>query len=321
MGIKVKLKMSFKKEKKGWTRYLGIILSLAVISILFTSLNPVFITQRNLINIAQQASINAIVALGMTIVIITAGIDLSVGATVAITSLIVAKTMSTSSIGVAILIGLIVGILCGLINGVLVSYVKLQPFLVTLGTMSLFRGLALIFSNGLPIRDIPASFLTGMNLLNSRIPIPVIIMIVFALILGLILRYTVLGEYIFAIGGNEEATRLSGVRVNEYKILAYVISGVACTIAGIIFISRVSVGDPQAGNGYELEAIAAAAVGGASLMGGQGSIFGTILGALLLSAIRNGLTLLNVQSFYQSVAIGIVILIAITLDRYTRGNR
>lgn len=298
-----------------WTRYLGIIFSLVLVSLIFSSLTPAYMKERNLINIAQQAAINAVVALGMTVVIITAGIDLSVGSIVALTSLIAAQNMVDGPIWLALLIGFVVGIVCGLLNGVLISYVKLQPFLVTLGTMSLFRGLALIYCNGLPIRHIPDAFLSSINALNSSIPIPVIIMFVFAALIAFILQYTSLGEYFFAIGGNEEATRLSGVRVNYVKITTYVISAIACTIAGLIFIGRLGVADPQAGTGYELDAIAAAAVGGASLSGGRGSILGTIIGALLLSAIRNGLTLLNVQAFYQMVAVGVIILIAITIDR------
>ncbi|HGE71745.1 TPA: ABC transporter permease [Candidatus Poribacteria bacterium] len=301
-----------------WSRYLGIILSLVLISAIFSLLTPIYLTGQNLINIAQQAVINSIVALGMTVVIISGGIDLSVGSIVALTSLIVAQNMAEKSIPSALLIGIAVGIICGLINGGLISYLKLQPFLVTLGTMSLYRGLALIFCNGLPIRNIPSAFLVGMNALNNSFPIPVIIMFAFSLLIGFLMRKTVIGEYIFAIGGNEEATRLSGIRVNEIKVLGYVISAIACTIAGIIFISRLGVADPQAGIGYELEAIAAAAVGGASLSGGKGSILGTIIGALLLSAIRNGLTLLNVQAFYQYVAVGIIIIIAISIDRFSR---
>jgi len=303
-----------------YSRYFGIFLSLILVSFVFSLLSPFFLSQRNLINIAQQASINAVVALGMTVVIITAGIDLSVGSIVALSSLIAAQTMVNQSVGLALFISIGVGIMCGVLNGVLISYIKLQPFLVTLGTMSLFRGLALIYCNGLPIRNIPESFLANINALNNSIPIPVIIMFTFALIIGFLLRQTVFGEYIFAIGGNEEATRLSGVRVNEYKILAYVISAIACTLAGIIFIGRLGVADPQAGISYELDAIAAAAVGGASLSGGKGSILGTIIGALLLSAIRNGLTLLNVQAFYQLVAVGAIILIAIAIDRFSQGR-
>ncbi len=304
-----------------WSRYAGILVSLVLVSVIFSALTPYFLKERNLINIGLQGSINAVVALGMTIVIINGGIDLSVGSIVALTSLIAAQVMvDTHQIIGSIIIAFVVGIACGVLNGVLIGFVKLQPFLVTLGTMSLFRGLALIFCNGLPIRNLPQSYLLSLNSGNNSIPIPLIIMFVFALIISFLLRYTRLGEYFFAIGGNEEATRLSGVNVNWYKISAYVICGISCTIAGLIFIGRLGVADPQAGNGYELDAIAAAAIGGASLSGGKGSILGTIIGAILLSSIRNGLTLMNVQAFYQSVAVGVIILIAITLDKLSQGK-
>ena len=326
MTIKInKLKLVFRVFRdryKNWlrySRYLGIASSLVFVSVVFSLLTPIFLTKNNFINIAQQSTINTLVALGMTVVIMTAGIDLSVGSIVALTSLVTAQTMVDHSIGAALLVGLVIGILCGLINGVFISYVKLQPFLVTLGTMSLYRGLALVYCNGLPIRHIPDKFLININALNSLIPIPVIITCAAVICIWFLIHYTVIGEYFFAIGGNEEATRLSGVRVNEYKIIAYVISGIACTVAGIIFIARLGVADPQAGIGYELEEIAAAAIGGASLSGGKGSAFGTVIGAFLLSAIRNGLTLLNVQAFYQYIAIGGIILIAITVDQLSQG--
>lgn len=301
-----------------WSRYAGILFTLVLVSFIFSLLTPAYLKERNLINIAQQAAINAVVALGMTVVIIAGGIDLSVGAIVALTSLIAAQNMVDGPVLPAILLGFAVGIACGIFNGAMVSYLRLQPFLVTLGTMSLFRGLALVYSNGLPIRHIPESFLGAINSLNRSIPIPVIFMFAIALIIAFILQQTALGEYFFAIGGNEEATRLSGVPVKYVKIATYVIAAITCTIAGLIFVGRLGVADPQAGVGYELDAIAAAAVGGASLNGGRGSILGTIIGALLLSAIRNGLTLLNVQAFYQMMAVGIIILIAITIDRISQ---
>lgn len=319
--METNLKATLKKfgghiQASSLSRYAGIIASLVLVSAVFSILSPTFLKERNLINIAQQAAINGVVALGMTLVIITSGIDLSVGSIVGLTSLIAAQVMvDTQNIATAIIVAFIAGITCGLFNGILISKVKLQPFLVTLGTMSLYRGLGLILCNGLPIRNIPQTFLNSLNSLNNSIPIPVIIMFVFAIGISFLLRYSRLGEYIFAIGGNEEAARLSGVNVNWFKILTYIISALACTIAGIIFIGRLGVADPQAGDGYELDAIAAAAVGGASLSGGKGSILGTIIGALLLSAIRNGLTLLNVQAFWQQVAVGAIILIAITFDR------
>lgn len=302
-------------------RQLSILLSLFLVMLMFSFLSPVFMQHRNIINILQQASINAVVGFGMTVVIITGGIDLSVGSIVALTSIVTAKFMvSGVPIPMALLSGILLGGLCGALNGVLISKVKLQPFLVTLGTMSLYRGLALIYSNGIPIINLPSTFLTNMNLFNRSIPVPVIIMFLVTIVLTFVLKKTLFGAYVFAIGGNEEATRLSGVNVDKYKIMTYAVSGITCAIAGIIFLGRLAAAEPMAGNGYELDAIAASAIGGASLAGGKGSIFGTIIGALILSALRNGLTLMNVQAFYQLVAVGAIIIIAITIDRYSNRN-
>lgn len=306
-----------------WLRQGGILISLVVVFSVFTILVPIFIGRQNLINIALQASINAIVSLGMTLVIITAGIDLSVGSIVAFTSVIAALLMvNGTALWLSIILTFMLGILCGMFNGVLISYVKLQPFLVTLGTMSLFRGLALIFSNGVPIYNLPKSFKSGIGLATViSIPVPVIIAFAFSLLVYVILRHTKLGEYIFAIGGNEEATRLSGVSVSKFKTITYGLSGVASTLGAIILIGRLGAAEAVSGTGYELDAIAAAAIGGASLSGGRGSIFGTIVGAIILSALRNGLTLLNVPSFYQMVATGAIIIIAIIIDRLSHGKQ
>lgn len=303
---------------RNWSRQAGVIVSLLLVVGVFSFLNSNFMQHRNIINILQQASINAIVGFGMTVVIITGGIDLSVGSIVALTSIVMAKFMvSGVSIPLALLSGIILGGLCGALNGILVAKVKLQPFLVTLGTMSLYRGLALICSNGIPIINLPSTFLTNMNRFNRTIPVPVMIMFLVTIVLTFVLRKTLFGAYVFAMGGNEEATKLSGVNVDKHKIITYTVSGVMCAIAGIIFLGRLAAAEPMAGSGYETDAIAAAAIGGASLAGGKGSIFGTIIGALILSALRNGLTLMNVQAFYQLVAVGVIIIIAITIDRYS----
>jgi ribose transport system permease protein len=303
-----------------WIRQGGIFISLIVVFTVFSILVPIFLHQNNLINIALQASINAVVAIGMTFVIITAGIDLSVGAIVALSSVITAKFLvSGTPILLSVLINFLIGIICGMFNGVLISYLKLQPFLVTLGAMSLFRGLALIISNGIPIYDLPEQFKTAIALLKiGPIPIPVVIMVIFSILAFIILKFTKLGEYIFAIGGNEEATRLSGVNVKMYKTMTYAFSGIAAALGSLILTGRLGAAEAVSGTGYELDAIAAAAIGGASLAGGRGSILGTIIGAIILSALRNGLTLLNVQSFYQMVATGIIIMIAIIIDRLSR---
>jgi ribose transport system permease protein len=205
-------------------------------------------------------------------------------------------------------------------NGSLIAYCGLQPFIVTLGTLSLFRALALIFTGGNPVLGIPAEFraLFGSNI--GLLPIPVAIVAVIGLAAWVVLTRTPLGEYILAVGGNEEAARVSGVPIARTKIAAYVISGTLAALASLILIARLGAAEPTLGNLWELEAIAAAAIGGSSLSGGKGSIVGTILGAVILGAMRNGLTLLNVQAFYQLLATGIIIILAMLIDRLTRGK-
>lgn len=324
-GINMEIGNRFRNSEslfRRWTRQAGIVISLFIICLVFSIISPYFFTQRNLINVALQASINAVIAIGMTIVIITAGIDLSVGSMLALVAVITAKILTGGMpIVAAIIIGMLVGIVCGVINGTLVAGFKLQPFLVTLGTMSLYRGVALIYTNGEPIQSgFPVLFkrVIGGNI--GFMPIPILIMVFVACLAFFVLKYTKLGEYIFAIGGNEEAARLSGINVKKFKVMAYGLSGLACAVGAIIMIGRLGAAEPIAGAGYELDAIAASAVGGASLAGGKGSIVGTILGALILSMLRNGLTLLNVQAFYQQVATGAIIIIAILIDSFSQSK-
>ena len=299
----------------------GTVFGLVLIVLVFSWLSPVFLTAPNLINILQQSSINAAIALGMTLVIISGGIDLSVGPTAALSAVIAASLMVAGvPVPLAIMAALGVGVMCGLFNGVLVAYAGLQPFIVTLGGLSLFRALALIYTGGNPIFGIPSEFraLTNGDILG--VPNPVIIVGVIALILWFVLNKTPLGEYILAVGGNEEAARIAGVPVARTKVATFVISGTLASIAALILVGRLGAAEPTIGNLWELDAIAAAAIGGASLMGGKGSIVGTIIGAIILGALRNGLTLMNVQAFYQLLATGIIIIVAMLIDRATRGR-
>ncbi|WP_299968859.1 ABC transporter permease [uncultured Roseobacter sp.] len=299
----------------------GTLLGLALIVVVFASLSPVFLTTPNLINILQQSSINAAIALGMTLVIISGGIDLSVGPTAALSAVIGASLMVAGvPVPLAIMGSLGVGVMCGLFNGVLVAYAGLQPFIVTLGGLSLYRALALIYTGGNPIFGIPPEFraLTNGNIMG--IPNAVIVVGVIALLLWVVLNKTPLGEYILAVGGNEEAARIAGVPVARTKVATFVISGGLASIAALILVGRLGAAEPTIGNLWELDAIAAAAIGGASLMGGKGSIVGTIIGAIILGALRNGLTLMNVQAFYQLLATGIIIIVAMLIDRATRGR-
>ena len=302
-------------------RDVGTLLGLVVIVVVFSILSPNFLTQQNILNILQQSSINACVALGMTLVIIAGGIDLSVGPTAAIAAVVVAVLMAAGApIAVAIPLALIVGMTAGAFNGVLVAYGGLQPFIVTLGTLSLYRAIALIYTGGNPIFGIPAEFRALTNSSILGVPSPVLIIAVLALVIWVVLNKTPLGEYFLAVGGNQEASRIAGVPVALTKIASYVISGGLASVAGLILVGRLGAADPTLGNLWELDAIAAAAIGGASLMGGKGSIVGTLLGAIILGSLRNGLTLLNVQAFYQLLATGIIILVAMLIDRATRGQ-
>ena len=299
----------------------GTLIGLLIIVVTFSFLSPVFFTLPNLLNILQQSSINALIALGMTLVIISGGIDLSVGPTAALSAVLGATLMASGvPVPLAILATLGVGAMCGLFSGTLIAYAGLQPFIVTLGGLSLFRAIALIYTGGNPIFGIPLEFRSLINSTLFGIPTPIVIVAVIALLLWTVMNKTPLGEYILAIGGNEEAARVAGVPVKRTKVTVYIFSGLLASLASLILIGRLGAAEPTIGNLWELDAIAAAAIGGASLMGGKGSIFGTLIGVVILGALRNGLTLLNIQAFYQLLATGLIIIIAMLIDRATRGK-
>ena len=300
------------------SRKLGIIASLLVLMVVFTILTDKFFSASNFLNILQQAAINLCVAVGMTFVIITGGIDLSVGSIMALNGMIMAMMMASGAApGIAVIVGLLLGILFGAGNGLLITGLKLQPFLVTLGSMSVYRGITLIISNGLPVRGFSKVYVNFMTSLNKIFPIPIIISLVLAILAMIVLKYFKFGQYLLAIGGNEEASRLSGINTVGMKVVTYAFSGFTSTLAAVIFLGRLGAADPQAGDGYEMNAIAAAAIGGASMAGGKGSIVGTIIGCLILQTLNNGLTLLNVQSFYQTFAIGVIVILATIIDHYS----
>lgn len=306
--MNAKVKQNLEKYKS----LIGLVLLCAVI----TLVTPNFLTVSNITNIFTQVSVNAIIAVGMTFVILTGGIDLSVGSTLAISGALAASIVkSTGSIPLAVIAAGIVGIVIGLINGLLIARGKLQAFIATLATMTIFRGATLVFTNGTPISKLPEAFV---NIGNGKIgfmPIPVIITIVVALAGIYVLSQTRLGRYLYAVGGNEDSARLSGINTNKIKTLAYVISGFAASIAGVIITSRIGSASPNAGTGFELDAIAAVVIGGTSLAGGEGKVTGTIIGALIIGVLNNGLNLMNVSPFYQSIVKGLVILLAVLLDK------
>lgn len=305
----------------GYLREAGTLIGLIGLMVFFASQSPIFLTERNLINVLQQSSINACIALGMTLVIISGGIDLSVGAVAAFTGVITADLMLKGvPIPIAMLIGVALGVISGVLNGLLISRARLQPFIATLGTMSVFRALALIYTGGNPILSVPADYRSFFTGTVGPFPMAVVIVAVMAFVAWLVLRRTALGEYILSIGGNEEAASICGVPVVLTKLAVYGMSGFLASLAAFILVGRLGAAEPILGQNWELDAIASAAIGGASLMGGKGSIIGTLMGAIILGAMRNGLTLMNVQAFYQLLATGGIILLAMLVDRLTRGS-
>ncbi|MGL4308559.1 ribose ABC transporter permease [Cetobacterium sp. SF1] len=290
-------------------------------SIIVSILNPRFLSFMNILNVLRQTSVNSVIAIGMTLVILTGGIDLSVGSILAISGALCAgmMAMGINSV-VAIILSLVAGFLFGVLNGVLVSKGKLQPFIVTLVTMTLLRGATLVYTDGKPIPVRDGGFLfenIGEGYLFN-IPIPIYIMVLLFVAGYFVLNHTKFGRYIYAIGGNEEATKLSGINTDKIKVLVYGISGILSALAGIIITSRLWSAQPTAGSGYELDAIAAVVLGGTSLAGGVGRITGTALGAIIIGVLGNALNLLDVSSYYQMMIKAIVILAAVLMDRKSK---
>ncbi|MCG1011807.1 ribose ABC transporter permease [Tepidanaerobacter sp. GT38] len=292
------------------------IIGLLLLSAILSVLSPRFLTYSNLFNVLRQTSLNAIIAVGMTFVILTGGIDLSVGSILAFSSAIAANMAhNNTSAAVAILTGLVVGALLGLTNGLIVTQGNVPPFIATLAMMTMARGATLVYSNGQPITGLGDGFYLIGNGYLGQIPIPVIITIGALLVAYYILSQTRTGRYIYAVGSNESAAKLTGINTKLVKTLVYAISGFTAALSGIIIASRLNSAPPTAGSGAELDAIAAVVLGGTSLAGGEGHIAGTFIGALIIGVLNNGLNLLNVSSYYQQFVKGVVILIAVLLDR------
>ena len=296
------------------------LLGLIIFSVIISILSPRFLTKSNLLNVFRQTSINAIIAAGMTFVILTSGIDLSVGSILGFSGAIAAKMLATgNNIFLALLVAMVIGAISGILNGIIITKGKVQPFIATLAIMILLRGATMVFTSGRPIavsgdKVSPIFRWVGTGNIGG-IPVPIIIMAIVFIICYYILNHTQFGRHIYAVGGNEEAALLSGVNTDKVKILAYTISGILAAVAGIIVTSRLSSAQPTAGDGYELDAIAAVVLGGTSLVGGQGTVIGTIIGALIIGILNNALNLMDVQSYYQMIAKAIVILIAVLLDK------
>ncbi|MDT0491156.1 substrate-binding domain-containing protein [Streptomyces griseus] len=297
----------------------GALSALVVLVVAMSLLSGDFLTTQNLLNVGVQAAVTAILAFGVTFVIVSAGIDLSVGSVAALSATVLAWSATSAGVPVvlAVVLAIVTGIACGFVNGALISYGKLPPFIATLAMLSIARGLSLVISQGSPIA-FPESVSRLGDTLGGRLPVPVLVMIAMGLLTALILGRTFIGRSMYAIGGNEEAARLSGLRVKRQKIVIYALSGLFAAVAGIVLASRLVSAQPQAAQGYELDAIAAVVIGGASLAGGVGKASGTLIGALILAVLRNGLNLLSVSAFWQQVVIGVVIALAVLLDTLRR---
>lgn len=296
---------------KNYSRELAVLAAILILVLVFTVLDKSYFTISNLIDIIELATINSLIAIGITFTIITGGIDLSVGSIFAIVIVTVGHLcVSQVNPVLAIISGALLGIFMGIVNGVLITKMHLQPFIATLGTMSVYRGVAYVVTGGWPIIGIPNSYRYIFISNFSEIPSSVIVMLIFAFITHIILKKLRIGNYLFAIGGNEEAAKLSGVNVNITKITAYAMCGLGSALAGMIMLANLGTAEPATGQGYELEAIAASAIGGASLSGGKGSIVGTLLGAILLASLKIGLIVIGVDTFYQFIVTGAIIVIA-----------
>ncbi|WP_245712484.1 ABC transporter permease subunit [Anaerobacillus alkalilacustris] len=289
-----------------------------VIIIVISIMNPSFLTFSNILNVLRQVSINALIAFGMTFVILTGGIDLSVGSTLAFSSAVTASLLASGvDPFIAVSIGLIVGTLLGAFNGLIISKGKVAPFIATLATMTIYRGLTLMYTEGRPITGLGDS--TFFEMMGRGyflgIPFPAVTMMISFTILYIILKKTTFGRRVYAVGGNEEAAILSGIKADRIKIYVYSLTGFLSALAGLILTSRLNSAQPTAGAMYELDAIAAVVLGGTSLTGGRGWIIGTLIGALIIGVLNNGLNLLGVSSFFQQVVKGGVILLAVLMDR------
>jgi ribose transport system permease protein len=302
-----------------YARQLGTLSGLLGLCVVLWALTPHFMTVSNLLNVAEQAAIIAIVAVGMTFVIITGGIDLSVGSVLAFAGVVMASALHAEvPVPLALLVALGTGLFCGLVNGALITLGRLPPFIATLGMMSVARGTALMFTEGRPVSGFSGGFRSLATGELLGVPASVLIMVGVYALAHVVLTRTKLGRYTYAIGGNEEAALLSGVNVRVYKAAVYGISGMLSGLAAVLLTARLNSAQPIAGMMYELDAIAATVIGGTSLLGGEGTVVGTLIGALIMAVLRNGLNLLGVPSFVQQVVIGSVIIAAVLVDMWLK---
>jgi ribose/xylose/arabinose/galactoside ABC-type transport system permease subunit len=306
----------------GHGRRLGTVAGLFGLCVLLWILTPYFLTVSNLLNVLEQTAINAIIAVGMTYVIISGGIDLSVGSLLALAGVVLATVLHQAMpMTIAVAAALAIGALFGSLSGIAITWGRLPPFIATLGMMSIARGCALLFTEGRPVSGFDAEFRSVATARIAGIPGPVFVAAAVYAVGHFVLSETKFGRYVYALGGNEEATRLSGVNVRMYKSAVYAVSGLTSAIAAVLLTARLNSAQPIAGVMYELDAIAAVVIGGTSLVGGEGSLGGTLIGALIMGVLRNGLNLLSVSSFMQQVVIGLVIVGAVLIDTSLKARR
>lgn len=319
-----KVNLVNKRSTKSLISEYGIVLVLLLFCIILSFASPYFLTSQNIMNVLRQVSVNGLISIGMTFVILTGGIDLSVGSTLAFAGVFGASFASSAlrvsplPAIVCILLALLSGLVFGAITGLLISKWDLAPFIITLGTMSVARGLTYIYTDGMPIPQIDKSFLFIGKGYVLGLPMPVVVFALVFILAWVSLNKTRYGRYIYAIGGSEKSARISGINTKLILFSAYAISGVLSALGGVILTARTTAGLPQAGVAYEMDAIAAVVIGGTSLAGGQGSLFGTLIGVLIMGVMNNGLDLLGVSSYYQQVFKGLIIIAAVMIDSFRK---
>jgi ribose/xylose/arabinose/galactoside ABC-type transport system permease subunit len=313
-----------RRPVRSYVQQFAMLIALVVMMAVTAMLSPNFMTVSNMLNVARQVALTAILGAGMTVVIISGGIDLSVGGAIALGSALIAATLiaTDGNIWLATLVGVATGAMVGLGNGLIIAKVKIQPFIVTLASMVITRGLVLIFTDARPISVLQykAFAFWGQGYLGP-IPVPIVLMLIIYVVTDILLRRTRFGRYCYAMGGNEVATRIAGIKVDRYKILIYVFNGVLVGITAVVFTSRLLSGTPTLGVGFELTAITMVILGGTSFVGGQGNVWGTLIGATVLGVLANAMNLLNISAFYQDLSTGVVILLAVIIDRVLRHER
>ena len=312
--------MKTKVDKAELLRKYGILLMLLALIVYFSFGSKYFLTGGNIVNVLRQSAVTGISAVGLTYVMLTGGIDLSIGAVIGLTAVIASSCMGMSPL-LACLIALAVGVLIGLINGILINYVEIPALIATLGVMTSVRGMCYILTGGLPVYGFPASFdILGKGYIGF-IPVPVIVMILVLVIGWYVLNRTQYGRYLYAIGGSREASRLSGINVDKMILATYMIAGFLSALAGLVELSRLSSGQPAAGDGFEMNVITAVVLGGISVNGGEGKLSGVVVGIFIMSVLANGLVMMNVYEFYQQLIRGIVLIFAVGFDQLSKRKK